>query len=170
MRNPTLCICKNKGIDQLSSNFEAEQHLWFRYTASTIPLLSKSKISSLLPASVTVQAGLCQTGSDTRKTGFLASWLILEPLRLMSKVASLLGIMLSIKLVFLGLNLTYPLYFQGVGEPPYLLSASVLCALKDAIQTARAQIGLQGHFRLDSPATVERIKAACGDQLRMRQK
>ena len=63
-----------------------------------------------------------------------------------------------------------PFVFQGVGEPPYLLSASVLCAIKDAVQTARAQIGLKGHFRLDSPATVERIKAACGDQLQMRKK
>ena len=39
--------------DQLRGNREADQHLCFRYTDSTIPLLSKSKISSLLPSSVT---------------------------------------------------------------------------------------------------------------------
>lgn len=59
---------------------------------------------------------------------------------------------------------------KGVGEPPYLLSASVLYAIKDAVTAARAQIGLKGHFKLDSPATVERIKTACGDQLAMRNK
>ena len=39
MGKPTICIGKNKG--------EADQRLCFRYTDSTIPLLSKSKISSL---------------------------------------------------------------------------------------------------------------------------
>ena len=33
---------------------------------STISLLSKSKISSLKPSSVTVQPGLCQTWSETQ--------------------------------------------------------------------------------------------------------
>ena len=32
---------------------------------STVPLLSKSKISSLLPSSVAVQPGLCRTWSET---------------------------------------------------------------------------------------------------------
>ena len=43
----TICIGKNKGAYQLRSNCEADQRLCFRYTNSTIPLLSKSKISSL---------------------------------------------------------------------------------------------------------------------------
>ena len=47
MRKPTICICENKGADQLLSNCEADQRLCFRYTDSTIPLLSESKISSL---------------------------------------------------------------------------------------------------------------------------
>ena len=47
MRKPTFCICKNKGADQLSSNCAFDQRLCSRYTDSTIPLLSKSKISSL---------------------------------------------------------------------------------------------------------------------------
>ena len=66
MRKPTICIiCDNKGADQLRGNREADQRLRFRYTASTIPLLSKSKISSLKPFSGLVQAGLCGTCSET---------------------------------------------------------------------------------------------------------
>ena len=29
MRKPTVCICENKGADQLHSNCEADQHLFF---------------------------------------------------------------------------------------------------------------------------------------------
>ena len=47
MRKPTICIGKNKGADQLRGNREADESLCFHYTDSTIPLLSKSKISSL---------------------------------------------------------------------------------------------------------------------------
>ena len=47
MRKPTICTCENKDADQLCSNCEADQRLCFRYTDSIIPLLSKSKISSL---------------------------------------------------------------------------------------------------------------------------
>ena len=56
---PTVCIGENKSADQLRSNCKADQHLCFCYTDSTIPLLSKSKISSLKPSSVTVQPCLC---------------------------------------------------------------------------------------------------------------
>ena len=41
---PTICISENKGADQLHSNCEADQHLCFRYSDSTIPLLLKSEI------------------------------------------------------------------------------------------------------------------------------
>ena len=47
MRKPTICICENKDADQLRGNHEADQRLCFRYWDSTIPLLSKYKISSL---------------------------------------------------------------------------------------------------------------------------
>ena len=67
MRKPAFCICENKDADQLRGNREADQRLCFRYKDadqlrgnreadqrlcfryidSTIPLLSKSKISSL---------------------------------------------------------------------------------------------------------------------------
>ena len=46
-KTPTICICENKGADQLCSYCTADQHLCFRYTDSTIPLLPKSKISRL---------------------------------------------------------------------------------------------------------------------------
>ena len=66
MRKPTFCKCENKDAD----NREADQRLCFRYTDSTIPLLSKCEISSLWPSSVAVQSGLCQTRSETRTLVF----------------------------------------------------------------------------------------------------
>ena len=42
-----FCICENKDADQLRGNREADQLLCFRYTDSTIPLLSKSEIPKL---------------------------------------------------------------------------------------------------------------------------
>ena len=63
MRKPTICICETEGPDQLRSTCEADQRLCFHYKDSTIPLLSKSKISSFLSFSVFVQFGLCQTCS-----------------------------------------------------------------------------------------------------------
>ena len=65
MRKPTICICKNKDTDQLCGSREADQRLCFRYLDNTIPLLAKSKISSLWPSPVAVQPGLCQTRSET---------------------------------------------------------------------------------------------------------
>ena len=44
MRKPAFCICENKDADQRCGNREADQCLCFRYTDSTIPLLSKFKI------------------------------------------------------------------------------------------------------------------------------
>ena len=65
------CICGNKDADKLRGNRAADQRLCFRYTDSTIPILSKSKVSKLLPSSVAVQPSLCRTWSETQKTGFL---------------------------------------------------------------------------------------------------
>ena len=73
MRKPAFCICENKDADQLRGNREADQRLCFRYIDSTIPLLSKSEISSLYPSSVAVQPGLCGTWSETPKTGFFTT-------------------------------------------------------------------------------------------------
>ena len=47
MRKPAFCICENKDADQLRGNREADQSLCFHYKDSTIPLLTKSEISSL---------------------------------------------------------------------------------------------------------------------------
>ena len=76
MRKPAFCICENKAADQLRGNREADQRLCFRYIDSTIPPLPKSEISSLLSSCVAVQPGLCQTWSETPKTGFLTTRLI----------------------------------------------------------------------------------------------
>ena len=77
MRKAAFCICVNKGADQLhgadqlQGNHAADQHLCFRYTYSTIPLLPKSEISSLQPFPVVEQPGLCRTWLETQKTGFV---------------------------------------------------------------------------------------------------
>ena len=63
MGKPTIYIGENKGADQLRSNCEADQRLYFRYT----PLFSLlSKFPSLQPSSVTVQPGV-----GTQIVGFL---------------------------------------------------------------------------------------------------
>ena len=77
VRKTFFCICENKDADQLRGNREADQPLCFRYIDSTIPLLSKSKISSLTQSSVTAQPRLCRTWSETPKTGFLIVRLLL---------------------------------------------------------------------------------------------
>ena len=73
MRKPDFSICENKDADQLRGDREADQRLCFRYTDSTIPLLPKYEISSLQPSSVVEQPGLCQTWSETPKTGFFTT-------------------------------------------------------------------------------------------------
>ena len=45
VRKPAFCTFENKDADQLRG--EADQRLCFRYIDSTIPVLSKSEISSL---------------------------------------------------------------------------------------------------------------------------
>ena len=46
VRKPAFHISENKDADELRGNREADQRLCFRYIDSTIPLLSKSEISS----------------------------------------------------------------------------------------------------------------------------
>ncbi|XP_048259665.1 xanthine dehydrogenase/oxidase-like [Haliotis rufescens] len=53
---------------------------------------------------------------------------------------------------------------KGIGEPPLFLASSVFFAVKDAIKSAREDAGESRWFRLDSPATPERIRMACQDQ------
>ena len=59
MRKPAFCFCKNKDADQLCSNCTADQHLYFRYTDSTIPLLHIFKISSILLSCVILYRLVC---------------------------------------------------------------------------------------------------------------
>ena len=63
----------------------ADHRLCFRYVDSTIPLLSKSKISSFYPSSVVVQPGLCRTWSETPKTGFLTTRLIFSSVKVVER-------------------------------------------------------------------------------------
>eukprot|EP00069_Balaena_mysticetus_P006586 bmy_05225T0 len=56
---------------------------------------------------------------------------------------------------------------KAVGEPPLFLGASIFFAIKDAIRAARAQHtdnNTKELFRLDSPATPEKIRNACVDK------
>ena len=76
MRKPAFCICENKDADQLRGDREADQRLYFRYKDSTIPVLSKSEISSLYRSSIDEQPGLCRTWTETPKTGILRTRLL----------------------------------------------------------------------------------------------
>lgn len=56
---------------------------------------------------------------------------------------------------------------KAVGEPPLFLGSCAFFAIRQAIRAYRVQngIGNGGYFRLDSPATPERIRLACADAL-----
>jgi xanthine dehydrogenase/oxidase len=60
---------------------------------------------------------------------------------------------------------------KGIGEPPLFLGSSVFFALRDAVKDARRMngqsVGEQGDkgWKLDSPATAERLRLAVGDEL-----
>ena len=67
MRKPPFCIyAKTKAQLSFAVTAKLIMPVCFRYTDSTIPLLSKSKITSIKPSSVLVQLGLCRTGSEPR--------------------------------------------------------------------------------------------------------
>ena len=70
MRKPAFCLCQNKGADQLSSNHKADQHLCFRYTDSTIPLLNANfQASSHL---LLLYSQVCVGPGRKPQIGFLA--------------------------------------------------------------------------------------------------
>jgi xanthine dehydrogenase/oxidase len=60
---------------------------------------------------------------------------------------------------------------KGIGEPPLFLGSTVFFALREAVKAARLMngAGLEGvdgkKWRLDSPATAERLRLAVGDDL-----
>ncbi|XP_025414020.1 xanthine dehydrogenase [Sipha flava] len=54
---------------------------------------------------------------------------------------------------------------KAIGEPPLFLSSSIFFAIKNAIYSARKDAGITGYFRLDAPATVEKIRMSCQDTI-----
>lgn len=54
---------------------------------------------------------------------------------------------------------------RGVGEPPLFLGASVFFAIRGALKAARKQEGCEEVLALQSPATVERIRVSCKDEI-----
>ena len=69
-----FCSYENKDKGQLWRNCTADLCLCFRFKGRIKSLPHKFEISSLLPQSVTVQAILCWTPSESPKTDFLATW------------------------------------------------------------------------------------------------
>ncbi|XP_069839456.1 aldehyde oxidase-like isoform X2 [Dendropsophus ebraccatus] len=53
---------------------------------------------------------------------------------------------------------------KGVGEPALFLGSSIYFAIKDAIVYARKDRGMSELFTMNSPATPEKIRMACGDR------
>eukprot|EP00933_Yihiella_yeosuensis_P005199 TRINITY_DN109673_c0_g1_i1.p1 TRINITY_DN109673_c0_g1~~TRINITY_DN109673_c0_g1_i1.p1 ORF type:complete len:649 (-),score=146.48 TRINITY_DN109673_c0_g1_i1:97-1833(-) len=53
---------------------------------------------------------------------------------------------------------------KAVGEPPFMLSYSVLGAVKKAVQSARQDAGLSCDLDLPMPCTVDAIQQACGSK------
>ncbi|MED6171546.1 xylitol dehydrogenase [Stylosanthes scabra] len=54
---------------------------------------------------------------------------------------------------------------KAVGEPPFFLASAVFLAIKDTIAAARLEVGCSDWFPLDNPATPERIRMACLDDI-----
>ena len=60
---------------------------------------------------------------------------------------------------------------RGVGEPPLFMGSAVFFAIRDAIRARRAEIraqkgeGEKDVLSLRSPATVERIRLSCDDDI-----
>jgi xanthine dehydrogenase molybdopterin-binding subunit B len=55
---------------------------------------------------------------------------------------------------------------KASGEPPLVLATSVMMAVREAVGAAREEAGLsRAGFRLDAPATAERVHRACGTHM-----
>ena len=76
MRKPVFAPCEQQRRRSACASAQSDQRLCCRLD-NIIPLVSISKISSLLLASVAVQTGLNLPWSQTSKTGFLVTRLIL---------------------------------------------------------------------------------------------
>lgn len=54
---------------------------------------------------------------------------------------------------------------KAVGEPPFFLGVSAFLAIKQAIVAARAENGHADYYPLYLPASSERIRMACADEI-----
>jgi xanthine dehydrogenase/oxidase len=54
---------------------------------------------------------------------------------------------------------------KGVGEPPLFMGSSVFFAIRDALKSARSSSGCKEVLELISPATPERIRLSCADDI-----
>ncbi|KAL8744149.1 MAG: hypothetical protein Q9184_008030, partial [Pyrenodesmia sp. 2 TL-2023] len=54
---------------------------------------------------------------------------------------------------------------RGVGEPPLFMGSAVFFAIRDALKAARRQYGVEEVLSLQSPATPERIRVSCADEI-----
>lgn len=52
-----------------------------------------------------------------------------------------------------------------VGEPPLFMGSAVFFAIRDAINAARRDAGVEEVLTLYSPATAERIRLGCEDEI-----
>jgi xanthine dehydrogenase molybdopterin-binding subunit B len=52
------------------------------------------------------------------------------------------------------------LSIQGIGEAPLLTSCSAFFALKEAITAARIDAGMPPFFKMNSPATIDKVLLA----------
>jgi xanthine dehydrogenase/oxidase len=54
---------------------------------------------------------------------------------------------------------------KGIGEPPFFMGTSVLFAARNALMKVRCEFGLNDYFRLNLPATSERIRMLVPDEI-----
>ena len=71
MIKPVYAICEQQRRRSACASAQSDQRLCFRCLDSVLPLVSVTKISSLILVFVAQQASLSLTWSKTPKTGFL---------------------------------------------------------------------------------------------------
>ena len=79
MTKPAFAICEQQRRRSACASAQSGSVFLVRYLGSIIPLVSISEISSLYLASLAAQAGLCLTLSQTPKSGFLVTRIIMFP-------------------------------------------------------------------------------------------
>ena len=78
MRKPVYAICEQQRRRSACASAQSDQRFVVRYLDSILSLLATAEISRLWLASVAEQACLSLTWSQTPKTGFLVTRLILN--------------------------------------------------------------------------------------------